>query len=239
MWHPLSTFLWDRVTCRAKSYENFVLLLSKCWSRLQSSLHFVIFAQGQCIFFFFCEDWYTKRCDRLIRHVLESSHNSLSKFGSCLTRYFKIVVLANRFVSTFSFCDHKYGYLFTFVTGECYDISVISLFSALCPSMDEKDEWVRVNSLNWHSLRLLTLLVPRMIKINFLLTISMHNEEKRLWELMNNHHRKNALIFYKILSTNSVPKEMYRNYSMWIRMYICSLGLFETSRYCRAKLARL
>ena len=28
---------------------------------------------------------------------------------------------------------------------------------------------------------------------------------------------------------------MYRNHSTWVRMYICSLGLFQTSRYCRAK----
>ena len=40
--------------------------------------------------------------------------------------------------------------------------------------------------------------------INFLLTISVHHQEIRLCELINDHERENALIFYQILSTNSL-----------------------------------
>jgi len=116
-------------------------------------------------FFFFCEDWYTKRCDRLIRLFLESSHNSLSKFGSCLTRYFKIGVLADRCVSTFSFCDHIIRLSIHVCHGRMlwhldYSWYSYSLFATLWPSRDEKDELVSVTSLNWHALRLWTLLNP-------------------------------------------------------------------------------
>ena len=44
--------------------------------------------------------------------------------------------------------------------------------------------------------------VKRVIKINFLPTISRHNQEKRLRELINDHQRKHSLTFYIILSTN-------------------------------------
>lgn len=89
----------------------------------------------------------------------------LGKFGSCLTRSFKIVVLADRFVSTFSFCDHIIR-LSIYVCHRRilwhldYSWYCYSLFATLWPSRDEKDEWVRANSLNWHSLRLWTLLFP-------------------------------------------------------------------------------
>ena len=89
----------------------------------------------------------------------------LGKFGSCLTRSFKIVVLADRCVSTFSSCDHIIR-LSIYVCHRRifwhldYSWYCYSLFATLWPSRHEKDEWVRVNSLNWHSLRLWTLLYP-------------------------------------------------------------------------------
>ena len=42
--------------------------------------------------------------------------------------------------------------------------------------------------------------------INFLLTIPIHCQEIRLWELINDHLRENALIFYQILTTHSLIK---------------------------------
>ena len=49
----------------------------------------------------------------------------------------------------------------------------------------------------------LTLKVPMVTNINFLLTISIHCQEIMLWELIK---RDNALIFYQILSTHSLWK---------------------------------
>ena len=43
---------------------------------------------------------------------------------------------------------------------------------------------------------LLTPEVPKATNINFLLTISIHCQEKRLGELTNDHQRENDLIFY-------------------------------------------
>ena len=42
--------------------------------------------------------------------------------------------------------------------------------------------------------------------INFLLTISIDCQEIWLWELIIDHLRENALIFYQILSTYSLRK---------------------------------
>ena len=47
-----------------------------------------------------------------------------------------------------------------------------------------------------------------MTNINFLLTISVHYQKKRLWDFKNDHLRENALISYQILSTNSLRKSV-------------------------------
>ena len=46
-----------------------------------------------------------------------------------------------------------------------------------------------------------SLLVPRMTNTNFHLTISIHKTEKGYENLQKDHLRRNALIFYQILST--------------------------------------
>ena len=53
-----------------------------------------------------------------------------------------------------------------------------------------------------HGQKYAHLWVKRVIKINFLPTISRHTQEKRLRELINDHQRKHSLTFYIILSTN-------------------------------------
>ena len=55
-----------------------------------------------------------------------------------------------------------------------------------------------------NTLVLLSLSGPRAININFLITILIHNQEKKLWELMKWSPLQNALIF--INSTNSLKK---------------------------------
>ena len=54
----------------------------------------------------------------------------------------------------------------------------------------------------------LTLSVPRVTKISFLQTISIHHQEKRLGELRNDEQRRNALIFYQVLSTDFIRQFM-------------------------------
>ena len=50
---------------------------------------------------------------------------------------------------------------------------------------------------------LLTLQVPIVTNINFLLMISIDCQEIRLWEYIKRSQRQKSLIFYQILSTNS------------------------------------
>ena len=50
----------------------------------------------------------------------------------------------------------------------------------------------------------------KLTNINFLLTTSICCQEIRLWELLNDHLREKALIFYQILSTYPFT-EMYRD----------------------------
>ena len=52
-----------------------------------------------------------------------------------------------------------------------------------------------------------------MTNINFLLTKSVHDQEKRLWELIkiNGNQRRNALMFYQICSIISSRKWMEIN----------------------------
>ena len=57
----------------------------------------------------------------------------------------------------------------------------------------------------------LTLSVPRVTKINFLLTISMYNQVERLGELTEWSLKKNALIFKQIFSTTFSRKYMEAN----------------------------
>ena len=54
---------------------------------------------------------------------------------------------------------------------------------------------------------------PRVTNINFLLTKSVHDQEKRLWELIkiNGNQRRNALMFYQICSIISSRKWMEIN----------------------------
>ena len=55
----------------------------------------------------------------------------------------------------------------------------------------------------------------------------MHNQEKRLWELKKyDRQRRNTLIFYQILSANSVRecieiswKKLYANIGAWTIVY--------------------
>ena len=50
--------------------------------------------------------------------------------------------------------------------------------------------------------------VPRVTYISLLLIISLHHQEKGYDKKKNGHQRENALIFYQILSTNSLWKCM-------------------------------
>ena len=67
-------------------------------------------------------------------------------------------------------------------------------------------ENISLNQTKQLFLDFLTFEVPMVTNINFLLTISIHCQEIRLWELINDHLRENALIFYQILSTHSLIK---------------------------------
>ena len=58
------------------------------------------------------------------------------------------------------------------------------------------------------SLKPLTLKVPVVTKINFLLMISMHCQEISHENWQKDHQREKALIYYQILSTNSLWKCM-------------------------------
>ena len=52
----------------------------------------------------------------------------------------------------------------------------------------------------------LTLLVIILTNVNFLLTISIHGQDVRLWELVKWSAKRKCLIFYQILSTYSLRK---------------------------------
>ena len=65
---------------------------------------------------------------------------------------------------------------------------------------------LRTNQRVYHLASDLTLSVPMVTNINFLPIISIHHQEKKLWELIKWSPRINALIFYQILSTHSLRK---------------------------------
>ena len=54
----------------------------------------------------------------------------------------------------------------------------------------------------------LTPSVPIVTEIKFLIAISIHRQEISYVNLLNDHQRENGLIYYQILSTNSLRKCM-------------------------------
>ena len=57
----------------------------------------------------------------------------------------------------------------------------------------------------WYSQTSMMLHLPRVININYLVALSIHYQEETQG-LENDHRRKHALIFYKILLTYSIKK---------------------------------